>query len=910
MEWRDIKKKTWITEICVFIVMAIVIIIGIYEEYIAQCKVPKCYVSNFDTVSLSVIAVQATVSTLVITILSLIANKINDQYLGVFFNEFMLDIKPCVLKQKVIIIIEIILIIGNFFVHMMRWYNVVIAVFIVALLLVVVSVLEIYNDFLGSERINDEIIAYLNSFFDSYSNSNEASTNNQIKHSSKLKLEKCRENENEICKKYISLCDQWKNTIAAQSEPDYKLYWNFFQKMFSYMLSSDDDKNILFSKCTDLSYTLLASSVENNNLRGISLIQNIYSEVWEPIRKNNTKGYDPDKFGLFSKEYEDIIGVLPTLNIDKLEKVLRWAEYCKIIIQVNLWLKNDTDTDVSYLPDDILAVENFCYRLGLFISLDTRVQTIDMDLWGSQLYSFAINRYSVPSDLKQLEDRIYADCCFNFMISQVRNGYYELIKTYWYKNLETYFNLNVSDDVIYITIKLHCYIYYLAYNEKEYYISENIIKMAKRFIEDEFVIKCFENFITTVAEYDKNVLSFTTIVNKSYDIFNSKLVDRLYADLKSYEFMPSDYQVKRMIMEDVIQDFVIFLSCYIENDFGTKKILDSIITKEDASSYYIRFVQKDRSSDVLRFFYIMKHIDASATVPTDDNESNTSRQIHVIEEKARLAYLDLVNVIEDKYKDYSIYEAKSNKKYTNAEYSQQKEKAENYVITYLKNHFSDLISDDISEENVGNIFKKNGYSKYVVFRALIFTDMDVEKYVKDFANQIFIMVSGTIINKLNNAGILEHGHNSNDDDWINFLNSNRDMVAIGSEYALYPKDYRKKEKIREWLDSKSLDKYLFKFFGDSALINKGSLKLDFRNADLEIKSETLNEAIDNKEAVRNESNGKYRYAPSNGMPADFTKEELEQYLKNRRIVVTLSLEIGVEVNDSDTEYIGYYINRS
>lgn len=161
MIWKEIKNETQKKEQRWLTVILIIGLAGVLDEVIARIFHPLFYVLNFDSVSLAILSIQATVATLVLTILSLMTNKMDASYIGVSINDFLLNIKPWIFKQKRIIISEIVLIVGNVFIHMAGWYNIVVTIFIISMLLVIISVSEIYEAFLGSEKINEEIEAYL-----------------------------------------------------------------------------------------------------------------------------------------------------------------------------------------------------------------------------------------------------------------------------------------------------------------------------------------------------------------------------------------------------------------------------------------------------------------------------------------------------------------------------------------------------------------------------------------------------------------------------------------------------------------------------------------------------------------------------------------------------------------------------
>ena len=140
MTWQDIQNNIKKRERHWLVFILIILFFGIGDELFARIFHSVFFILYFDSVSLTILSIEATVSTLVITILSLMANKMDAAYKGVSINDFLLNIKPQLFKQKRIITAEIGLIVGNIIVHMAGWYNVVVAIFIISMLLVLILV--------------------------------------------------------------------------------------------------------------------------------------------------------------------------------------------------------------------------------------------------------------------------------------------------------------------------------------------------------------------------------------------------------------------------------------------------------------------------------------------------------------------------------------------------------------------------------------------------------------------------------------------------------------------------------------------------------------------------------------------------------------------------------------------------
>lgn len=271
MTWKEIKSKTEYEECLFIIIILIIAFFGITDEIYSRIHGAVIYIKDWRSLCLTVVSIQANVATLVITILSLIAGRIDQEYLGVKYIDFLLNIKPSLFKQKFVIYTELGLIVVSSFLLMGECFNVVIALFVISGFLVVISVRNIYGTFIGSEKIDKEIKAYINSAIDEDSQdrcSNQQKNNNIIRKLLKqlmqqLKKHECISNrrnhkEKEIaglkykadrCKQHntfdvidylADLCDQWKKIIVTQPENEFDEYQNIFSALFIHAFGNNE----------------------------------------------------------------------------------------------------------------------------------------------------------------------------------------------------------------------------------------------------------------------------------------------------------------------------------------------------------------------------------------------------------------------------------------------------------------------------------------------------------------------------------------------------------------------------------------------------------------------------------------------------------------------------------------------
>ena len=93
-----------------FAISAIIFCGGIVQDGVARSRKAIFYVLAYAGVCLTVLSIQATVGTLVFTILSLLTGRMGQSTYGMSEIDFLLNIKPVMFKQKNIIVEELCLV--------------------------------------------------------------------------------------------------------------------------------------------------------------------------------------------------------------------------------------------------------------------------------------------------------------------------------------------------------------------------------------------------------------------------------------------------------------------------------------------------------------------------------------------------------------------------------------------------------------------------------------------------------------------------------------------------------------------------------------------------------------------------------------------------------------------------------
>ena len=107
-EWKKIQKTYKIRELIGITGMIMSFVIGAICDWnvLVQSNI-LIPIDDIEAFSLTIIQIQATVGTLIFTIIALITGNISDSYIGVSISDFYLNLKPWKLTQKVLIVVSL-----------------------------------------------------------------------------------------------------------------------------------------------------------------------------------------------------------------------------------------------------------------------------------------------------------------------------------------------------------------------------------------------------------------------------------------------------------------------------------------------------------------------------------------------------------------------------------------------------------------------------------------------------------------------------------------------------------------------------------------------------------------------------------------------------------------------------------
>ena len=237
-EWKKIQKSCRTREMIGIIAMILFFIIGAICDWnvLVESNI-LIQIDDIESFSLTILQIQATVGTLIFTIIALITGNISDSYMGVSISDFYLNIKPWKLTQKVLIVVLLGLCLASVIFHSLGFYNIVFYLFIATLIAILISILEIYSAFKGRNKQNQEIESYVNYILES-----------------NAEYEK-------ILNIYQNFVLDWKKIVDSQDKQSYEKSLEIFEKGMSALWAYRTDEAVSFieQQCYSMAYCLLGS---------------------------------------------------------------------------------------------------------------------------------------------------------------------------------------------------------------------------------------------------------------------------------------------------------------------------------------------------------------------------------------------------------------------------------------------------------------------------------------------------------------------------------------------------------------------------------------------------------------------------------------------------------------------------
>lgn len=855
-EWQKIRKKYFLLDVVGIAGIAICFVVGIWSDWnVLVRKNFLIIIEDIESFSLAILQIQATVGTLIIAIIALITGNISDSYMGVSISDFYLNIKPWKLRQKTLIFISLGLCLAGVIFHSLKLYNAVFYLFVATLITIIISIIEIYSAFRGKNIGNFEIEAYINYILESDA---EFSTKERI---------------------YQNFVSDWKVVIDSQDKQSYEKYLNIFKKCMFAILDyrTAQSENSVQQQCYSILYSFLGSEKNITKERGIEFIQIIYDVLLEIINKSISKetcilAKNEYGFYLFSEIYGEIIESMKDINVENIEKKLRFDNLSDSIQRIAIWSRYDVDegecseeelessrkSQMGY-DNEMRQLNYFARYLGIYLEKQNmKGNIINHEIWANTLNRWSIfSAYNISE--QRCEDFLKAktEAYFSYCYGMLLNGQENIVKQGLYlTGMGNAVKLdNKYQALLYLAV--HCYLYYLAERESVDCVPEKIRQGAKNILKDRKVKNAFGGFLDMLAE------------NAEWLDFD--MLKQLHEIIDRYELFPIYENVKSVIIEYVVSDFYIFLVLFMSHQYFLPELLDKNIDDMIALRHV---ANESKTKEVFKSLFQIISI---------GNKSDERIDVEI-----GLMYDNLETSFKKKQKERYIELSMEEQRDYEANISEKEicEKIKNTAIKKIKEKFSSIL---IEED------KRNGIVKIDLLNAKVYTRSLRNKKLDGCYSYIDGMFLFGIEKILYQRKVVELKNRfdgfSGDKEFMEYLSANNLHLLLGSQFILKNRDYRIRDEYKKFLEE--YETIYTAVVNEGIALKKDAVRVCLHDVNVSIHSLSIAES----DAEYDKKTGKYNYPIINDIPIDFDKDELREFLHNNRKVINITAKVSIQVNE-------------
>ena len=730
MGWNTCKRKTRAVEISAIIMIISIIVEGIISDCLVSKGVVFVYVNNINGLSLTLLQIQAAITTLTITIIALLSGSISDSYMGIPISMYYLEIRPCILKQKRVICIEFVGLVCNVFMHIFSAYNVVIAVFLASMILILISVFEIYEIFKGRHQALEEIESYVY---------------NQI------------EIKKDCYGLVKNLIYDWKNAAVLQTEDEFERYWKIYFKLIEVILSKYKDIDQVNDLSEDFASFLLTHESDKCRINGIKFIQDFYENIWLWIDSNNEVAIEIEKpIELITRVDREWFRAFDLLDAEQVENMgFRYEQFSEAVIRVASWIGYSEERE-SF---DVRTINSIGRTLGGYIDRQYKKgNLITTKYWQNTVADrYGYYAYGLPDKTKDFYCKSLASRDFNVVYGFLLNGQLRFIREgVFLEGIKNIYKIDTYAFALKI-MSIHCFMYYLAFRENSSCIEENLQGSIKELLLCDEVVSAISHFYYCMTE-SKNIL-------------NEKTENEMEDYLQHYEQFPIHSNCKSMIIEGVVRDYFLYVVLLLERFSFYQGLADQLLNTQTYYTYL-----SDSNYELLKKRFSEMHTIFSKESLSEEDASKKSEEM----------LYSFSSIMKKKYKEHTIAEAASTQKAYDSENVKDK------IIQELKRDIEDKFNEinSFSKEEKGIIYT---FEKVHVFRVLDYTRGIGEDYRGSYSEYVISNIMTWIIHELSKKyNVLCLDRNTrfeSDQEFRDYLKDNNYDVLMGSQYPFGATDY-------------------------------------------------------------------------------------------------------------------------
>lgn len=858
-EWKKIQKTYKIRELIGITGMIMSFVIGAICDWnvLVQSNI-LIPIDDIEAFSLTIIQIQATVGTLIFTIIALITGNISDSYIGVSISDFYLNLKPWKLTQKVLIVVSLGLCLAGVIFHSLGLYNIVFYLFIATLIAILISILEMYSAFKGRNKQNQEIEAYVNYMLES-----------NIEYEKKLII-------------YQDFVLDWKKVVDLQDKQSYEKFLEIFEKCMSVLWAYRTDEALasIEQQCYSISYCLLGSEKKALKEKGLEFVQEVYDVLWSFIynciaEKRPLLNQYKSEFPLFTEICSELIRSIDEMNVEEVEKRLKFDNLADSVLRAAIWLRYNKDNEVYDKEDEtkfkkyeynyqseISELNSFAKYIGYYLEKqNNKNNIINQHVWANVLNRWSLfSTYNIPEERAEDFLKAKVNTYFCYCYGMIVNGQENIVKMGLYlSGMRNTVRLdNKYQALLYLVV--HCYIYYLAVRESDDCVPADIRQSALNIWDDKAVKGAFLDFLNMLSE--------------NSEWLNLDILDQMYGIIDRFELFPQYGAAKSMIIEPVTSDFYLFFILFMSHEFFLPELLERNI--DDMRAFrYVSEKNEDKTKGMLGKLFRMIFI---------GNKSEEQ-----IDKEVDLMYDDLEKMVKKKQKERYIRLAKEAQENYESRINEEEicEKIKDDTIKNIKEKFAPILIE--SDE-------KNGIVDVNLLNLIDYTSsMGTKNSTNGYYSHMDGMFLFGIARFLYQRGVVEFKKRfddfADDKEFMEYLAANNFHLLLGSQYILKNRDYRISAEYKRFLED--YETIYTTVLQDGIALRRNSIQVCLHDINVSIHSPSIKE--ENVEYDR--ETGKYYYPILNGLPIDFDEDELREFLYNNRKVINVTAKISIQVNE-------------
>lgn len=856
-EWKNNRKTYKTRELIGIMGMSLSFIIGaICDWNVLVEKNILIPMEDIESYALTILQIQATVGTLIFTIIALITGNISDSYMGVSISDFYLNIKPWKLTQKVLIVVSLGLCLAGVIFYSFGLYNIVFYLFIATLIAILISILEIYSGFKGRNKQNQEIESYINYILES-----------NVEYEKKLNI-------------YQNFVLDWEKVVDSQDKQSYEKFLEIFKKCISALWAYRTDEALMFieQQCYSMSYCLLGAEKKALKEKGLEFIQEIYDLLWGAIyncitEKRPLLNQYKCEFPLFTEICSELIRSIDEINVEDVEKRLKFDNLADSVIRVAIWLRYDKEKDVDKenkikfkkykynYYSEISELNSFAKYIGYYLGKQNdKNNIINQKVWANVLNRWSLfSTYNIPEERAEEFLKAKVNTYFYFCYGMIVNGQENIVKIGLYlSGMRNTVSLdNKYQALLYLAV--HCYIYYLAVRESDDCVPMDIRQSALNIWDDKGVKESFLDFLNMLAE--------------NPEWLNLDILDQMYEIVNRFELFPQYGTAKSMIIEPVTSDFYLFLILFMSHEFFLPELLERNV--DDMRAFrYVSKGNEDKTKEMLSKLFRIIFI---------GNKSDEQIELEV-----GLMYDNFEKMVKKKQKIRYIRLAKEAQKNYESKINQDEicEKIKNEVVKNIKEKFAPILIE--SDE-------KNGIIDVNLLNLIDYTSsMGTKNSTNGYYSHMDGMFLLGIAKFLDQRGVVELKRRfddfADDKEFMEYLAANNLHLLLGSQYILKNRDYKISAEYKRFLeDYETIYTSVFQY---GIALKRFSIQVCLHDINVSIHSPSIKE----ENVEYDKETRKFYYPILDGLPIDFDEDELREFLYNNRKVINVTAKISIQVN--------------